>query len=65
MGEAKRRREAKAAGNPWPEDLPKTPLHAGQHLGDDGEWHPNQDRHPRQLRMSTSTLLAIMGAINR
>jgi hypothetical protein len=64
MGEARRRREAKAAGNPWPEDLSKARPHAGQHLGDDGEWHLNQDRHHKIPRMSTATLLAIMGAIN-
>jgi hypothetical protein len=39
MGEAKSRKAAKAAGNPWPCDLPKKHPHEGQYLGDDGEWH--------------------------
>jgi hypothetical protein len=40
MGQARQRRLAKAAGKPWPEDLPKPAgPHAGQYLGNDGEWH--------------------------
>lgn len=51
MGEARQRRMAKAAGNPWPEDRPKVFPHAGQYLGDDGEWHPREDYYHRRRGM--------------
>jgi hypothetical protein len=64
MGEAKRRREAKADGKPWPEDLPKVYPHAGQYLGDDGEWHPNGDRYHRRPRgMSPVAALAVLAGM--
>jgi hypothetical protein len=67
MGEAKQRRIAKAAGNPWPEDLPKTYPHAGRYLGDDGEWHIDGDRYHRRPRGSNPAVLlatiASMGAL--
>jgi hypothetical protein len=64
MGEAKQRRIAKAAGNPWPEDLPKVYPHAGQYLGNDGEWHMNRDRYHRRLRgLNITVLLATIATI--
>lgn len=59
MGQARQRLEARLAGNPWPEDQPRDPPHAGQYLGDDGEWHRREDlKMPRQ-RSSTSLLLVL------
>lgn len=62
MGQAKQRRLAKAAGKPWPEDMPKVFLPAEQYLGDDGEWHPQGDRYHRRPRRISPTL-ALLSAM--
>lgn len=67
MGQARQRRLAKAAGKPWPEDLPKPAgPHAGQYLGNDGEWHRQGEGRPvRLLGLETASLLALEASIGR
>lgn len=60
MGEAKLRREAMAAGRPWPKDSPKTDPRDGQYLGDDGKWHPRESR-PRQSSGQLALLAVVAG----
>lgn len=65
MGEARRRREAREAGRPWEEDLPRVSPHAGQVLGDDGEWHSveNIRRQHRRPRPDTALLLSLAATL--
>ena len=62
MGEAKQRRLAKAAGKPWPQDIPKPP-EPYRYLGDDGQWHGlNEKRHRHDptaiMALQMATLIA-------
>ena len=62
MGQAKQRRLAREAGRPWPEDLPKVIPHEGEHLGDDGEWHPYGDRPSKSRGISEAAILLSISA---
>ena len=59
MGEARRRREAKAAGRYWPEDLPKVSPYSRQYLGDDGEWHSREGLRGQHQRPRPNTALLL------
>ena len=60
MGEAKQRRLAREAGQPWECDIPKPPA-PYRYLGDDGEWHEHDERRGR--RPPTATMRAVLLAM--